>query len=323
LELDPLSGAGLEADILGEAPTMPEEDLDAAPNVDQPGGEDLAAPAELPPPATDETVEGEDASDQQSDPFLDETQPADQATTPCGRMYGPEGKRDCCQEEMDCRNLKILKSKPISTISLNIAPPFDPAPEAMGSDPQSQSKTLGKSEPRFWRDANGRVLGYGRLVDRTTSQVIIVDDDGQRMPIAYYSLGEDELCFLNAWWNTPPECRLSRDSTASRNWQATTFTWKASGLCHKPLYFDEERLERYGHSCGPILQPAASAAHFVLSLALLPYQMGIHPPNECMFALGYYRPGSCAPWLVPAFPLSLRGAAAQAAVVGALAPLPY
>jgi hypothetical protein len=36
--------------------------------------------------------------------------------------------------------------------------------------------------------------------------------------------------------------------------------------------------------------------------------MGMHPPGECQYALGYYRPGSCAPWMIPPIPLSWEGA---------------
>jgi hypothetical protein len=43
--------------------------------------------------------------------------------------------------------------------------------------------------------------------------------------------------------------------------------------------------------------------------------MGINPVNECQYALGYYRPGSCAPWMIQPIPLSLRGAIAETAVI--------
>ena len=74
--------------------------------------------------------------------------------------------------------------------------------------------------------------------------------------------------------------------------------WKASALCHKPLYFEDEALERYGHSWGPCLDPLVSGAHFFCKLPVLPYCMGVHPPNECMYALGHYRPGNCAPYMM-------------------------
>ena len=72
------------------------------------------------------------------------------------------------------------------------------------------------------------------------------------------------------------------------------------------------QLERYGHTRGPIVQPMVSGAHFFVNVALLPYKMGINPPNECQYPLGYYRPGSCAPWMLQPFPLSGRGAATAA-----------
>ena len=74
-------------------------------------------------------------------------------------------------------------------------------------------------------------------------------------------------------------------------------------------------LERYGHEWGPVVQPAISTVRFFGDLAVLPYKMGIHPPNECQHPLGYHRPGSCAPWGVRPIPISGRGAVAQAAFV--------
>ena len=40
-----------------------------------------------------------------------------------------------------------------------------------------------------------------------------------------------------------------------------------------------------------------------------------NPPNECQYTLGYYRPGNCAPWIVPPVPISARGALTQGAVM--------
>jgi len=101
-------------------------------------------------------------------------------------------------------------------------------------------------------------------------------------------------------------------------WAATTFAWKASGLCHKPLYFEDVQLERYGHSAGPLLQPLASAAHFFVLVPALPYSMGLEPPAECIYTLGYYRPGSCAPYMLDPIPLSVRAGLAEAGVVTGL-----
>ncbi len=113
----------------------------------------------------------------------------------------------------------------------------------------------------------------------------------------------------------PCECRLEGETFEPRRFATTTFTWKAAGYCHKPLYFEDWQLERYGHSHGPLADPFVSAAHFFVTLPVLPYKMGVELPWECVYPLGYYRPGSCAPWTVPAVPISLRGMAVEAATI--------
>ena len=70
-------------------------------------------------------------------------------------------------------------------------------------------------------------------------------------------------------------------------------------------------------------QPFMSGAHFFTRLPVLPYCMGVEPPKECIYALGHYRPGNCAPYMCKPMPLSSRGALFQAgAAVGAAAALP-
>jgi len=121
----------------------------------------------------------------------------------------------------------------------------------------------------------------------------------------------------------PPECRLQTKEFEGRSWAPITYTWKASCLCHKPTYFEEYQLERYGHSWGPYLQPFVSLGHFFVCVPMLPYSMGLNPPSECMYSLGYYRPGSCAPYMLDPFPLSVRAGLFEAgAVVGAAAIIP-
>ena len=87
-----------------------------------------------------------------------------------------------------------------------------------------------------------------------------------------------------------------------------TYAWTASGLCHKPLYFEDVQLERYGHMCGPWLQPFASGFQFFATIPVLPYEMGIELPGECIYTLGYYRPGDRAPYMLDPIPLSVRAA---------------
>jgi hypothetical protein len=114
----------------------------------------------------------------------------------------------------------------------------------------------------------------------------------------------------------PKHCPLTVGEPPDRwkhGWAPITFTWKASALCHKPAYFEQVHLERYGHSCGPYLQPVISGAHFFLTVPVLPYKMGLYPPNECIYTLGYYRAGSCAPYMLDPLPLSVRAGLFEAA----------
>lgn len=53
-------------------------------------------------------------------------------------------------------------------------------------------------------------------------------------------------------------------------------------FCHRPLYFDESNLERYGVSRG-WAQPACSAAHFFGGVAMLPYKMSVKHPCRCYY----------------------------------------
>jgi hypothetical protein len=105
----------------------------------------------------------------------------------------------------------------------------------------------------------------------------------------------------------PQDCPLGDETFGGRCFAPITYTWTASQLCHKPLYFEDVQLERYGHMAGPWVQPFASAANFFLTFPILPYKIGLELPNECIYTLGYYRPGDCAPYLFDPLPISVRG----------------
>ena len=127
----------------------------------------------------------------------------------------------------------------------------------------------------------------------------------------------DDLGYRRGRLGFPFECSID-DGTwhAGRCWEQTTYLWKASALCHKPLFFEDEQLERYGHSYTPCFQPIISGAHFFTRLPILPYCMGVEPPCECIYALGHYRPGNCAPYMCNPIPLSPRGARSKRARCG-------
>ena len=106
----------------------------------------------------------------------------------------------------------------------------------------------------------------------------------------------------------PPECSLGDEPVEQRRWKRTLFTWTAATTYHKPIYFDDDQLKRYGHSFGPVTQTAVSAVKFFGTVPLVPYYMGVYPPCECIYDLGTYRPGDCCPYYIDPFPLSVRGA---------------
>ena len=110
----------------------------------------------------------------------------------------------------------------------------------------------------------------------------------------------------------PTECSLGSARFNSRAWRSTTYAWTAPATCSKPLYFQQAQVERYGHSWGPILQPIVSGADFYARIPFIPYMVAMDPPWECQYDLGYYRPGSCAPYVLDPLPLSVRGAVAEA-----------
>lgn len=101
----------------------------------------------------------------------------------------------------------------------------------------------------------------------------------------------------------------NHDRELSRNFAHLQYHWAASNINYNPLYFEDPRLERYGQSHHPLIQPVVSMARFNTQLLGLPYQMAINPVAKCIYPLGYYRPGDvCAPQLYHQIPLSLGAA---------------
>lgn len=113
----------------------------------------------------------------------------------------------------------------------------------------------------------------------------------------------------------PFECGLGNEPYMPRMWPETTYAWESAALYHKPLYFENVSLERYGHSWGPFAQPIISGAHFFVTVPFLPYKMGLKTPNECVYTLGHYRPGNCAPYLIDPIPVTWRAILFEAGVI--------
>jgi hypothetical protein len=107
---------------------------------------------------------------------------------------------------------------------------------------------------------------------------------------------------------------LVGDQRLEGGWGDQMFNWSATQFCHQPLYFEEANLERYGYGCRPCLQPLVSGAHFFLTVPALPYKMVVNPPRECVYTLGYYRPGDRVPWQRNFLPWDTRAAVVEAGV---------
>jgi hypothetical protein len=219
-------------------------------------------------------------------------------------------------EELSCEDFRErIARETIDRISLDPSPPFRPGLFTPKDYDKYRAEFESRQKSRPWSSTEGRVIGTGRLINLAYEQVIIETANGQRQRLPVNRLSEGDLGYLSENWGLPKECLIEQVAFVPRSWAPLTMTWKASNICSKPRYFEEVNLERYGHTAGPWLQPVVSSAHFFANIAVLPYKMGVHPPNECQYALGYYRPGSCAPWIVPPVPISARGALTQAAVM--------
>lgn len=110
---------------------------------------------------------------------------------------------------------------------------------------------------------------------------------------------------------------LQQGPGTTRLWGMSASAWEAPAFCHRPLYFEDENLERHGRSFG-IFQPAVSAAHFTGRAVAWPYLAGAFPPHECIYTLGRERPGSYVPYRLYRPPVSVRGAVYEGAAIAGL-----
>lgn len=224
---------------------------------------------------------------------------------------------------VDCDTLqKSIEAADIRTINVDSSPKF--VEGYRGNRSTNSKDEFARTAPmREWYGNDGELIAFGKLIDYVRGRVLIETSDGEQIEYLFNRLSNVDLAYVADVWGLPVVCALSDGTIEPRQFVPTTMTFKASGSCHKPLYFEEPQLERYGHEWGPVVQPVISTANFVKNVAILPYKMGIHPMNECQYPVGYYRPGECAPWTVGPVPISLRGALLQAgAITGASAVFP-
>jgi len=172
-------------------------------------------------------------------------------------------------------------------------------PEAEAEEPIELGSPLsGESQDEKSAEREEAARNCADEVDKVRSERI---DDIDLSIVLEGDAGED----------FPFECQLDAGHVEPRQWPQITYNWKAAALSHKPLYFEQVHLERYGHSWGPYVQPIMSGVHFFGTIPILPYKMGIRTPTESVYTLGYYRPGSCAPYLIDPIPFTWRAALFQ------------
>ena len=229
------------------------------------------------------------------------------------------------QRAVDCDSVRQnAQDSDITKIRIDSSPSFV---EGYNNPDRSEDSTkmgfIASAPIRPWLSYDGQLVAEGKLVDLRLGSVVIERADGTQTSYLLHKLSDADQVYVSEKWGLPVTCSIDDRSFPLRDFVDTTVTWKATGACHKPLYFEDVQLERYGHEWGPIAQPVISTAHFFGDVIVLPYKMGIHPMNECQYSLGHYRPGSCAPWTIGPVPISLRGALLQAKVItGAALVLP-
>lgn len=299
--------------LLEDLPEPPPSVIDDANMFDAPSTDGPTAPTDDGPTTISET----DAPETRF--FGQEPSP-----TPVPAELNETNGQDCDANAEACRvDFGLLQLREKTDMSLDITPSIEPRQFVeprefdMATINETRIAKLANVPSRTWTSQSGRVLTDGKLEDYREGQVHIRTLNGSLRTFKPHELSDADWCFVTGWWELPPECRFEGEQYTVRDFRLTTFTWTAPSACHRPLYFEEVAVERYGHSAGPVAQPILSGAHFFGNIVMLPYHMGLNPPNECVYPLGYYRPGNCAPWLVHGFPMTTRGIKWQGLALGA------
>src|SRR5207237_7789729 len=110
---------------------------------------------------------------------------------------------------------------------------------------------------------------------------------------------------------------LSKEPYYGRTWPRSKMVVEPHFVCHGRLEFEDLNTERYGWEFG-VLQPLISTANFYKDVALLPFHYFTHPCRCYDCSAGKCLPGDPVPLLLYPPEFTLTGAAAEAAVVGAL-----
>jgi hypothetical protein len=111
------------------------------------------------------------------------------------------------------------------------------------------------------------------------------------------------------------QSQVSAARRRTEGWEKKVFTWQASHLRHRPVYFEDTMLERHGHTRRPAVQTVVSGVRFFATFPLLPYAMTVEPPRPATSTLGHFRPGSQAPSLLQRPPIQADAGMVEAGTI--------
>lgn len=177
--------------------------------------------------------------------------------------------------------------------------------ENSSSDNQERDSADSELEPKTESDEKEKSLADSFPVANLRGGI---NDNSLQRAIAKREIADPNMEFLASAAFAPTEYHCYGPQV----WK----TWESPNVRYRPLYFEDENLERYGHSAGHHLQPYKSGVHFISRVVTLPYQVAARGTRDCEYGLGYFRPGNCNPAYRQQFELSKRGVVAQALTVG-------
>lgn len=310
--IEPTPGSVLPLPALPNTPGQLPETIPQAP-FRQPS---LQLPQQLP----ETPVERQD--DRAPSPFQDATpgdssksQDSSSKESPFRKPLDVERSSKEPQPENCDPSREKARSSQIETISLDVSPSFAVGVNDRGSEETKRKAFAEKAPLRPWNDHTGQFIVDAKLIDLEHDAAVVQTASGRTQQIPLSRLSDPDLVYVSEAWGLPVRCGIHATPDAPRSFIPATVQWKASGICHHPLYFEELQLERYGHEVGPVLQPVLSSAVFFGNVLMLPYHVGMNPPWECQYALGHERPGNCMPWTMETIPYSEPGTFLQAAAI--------
>jgi hypothetical protein len=122
----------------------------------------------------------------------------------------------------------------------------------------------------------------------------------------------------------PPDCsqnlfHAAGSAPGSRFGSYAGMHWQPTNMFHRPTYFEDVAVERYGQSRFPHFQPIISGAKFATTFPILPYKMALERPFSCVTTMGLAPPGDCTACVKEKIPWRWNAALAEAVVVTGLA----